>query len=304
MTVVVRAGSDDLPVAIEGAPVTVVVGDGGTNEVAVGGALEFAGRVGDLEFFPSSPIVVANGVVELGPMSLLGVTRREGSHLVAETVDIGPGFQLGELRVPCAPLSFVGSGHASEAAHRGNTPSRLRTPSCAASCVHYVTPATLDFHAQPEDGAPIRLTGSTIVGELEQRQGWSRVTTVDHVHIDGAQLTGWVEVAGLQKLAGSFGFTGGRGSLAPRSRGRGSRRAGGPGIYQGPARIDADTPVFSSAEGGHRWATVRDGAAEFEVVFRTGDARAEIWRAPSIPLLRGAWVSLKAVHPTPGIGKP
>jgi len=304
MTVVVRAGADALSIAIAGARVTVVPGEEGKSHVAVQGALEFAGHASGLEFFPASPVVVANGVVQLGPMSVLGATSLDGSDLVAKTVDIGPGFQLGQLSVPCSELTFVGSGHASEEAHRGIRPPPLRTVSCTEPCARYSTPETLDFHALPEDRALVRLTGSTIVSELERRGAWSRVATLDYVHMDGAQLTGWVKAAGLEKLSGGYGFTGGRSFGAPTPRGRGSVRASGPGVYRGPARIDPDTPVFSLADGGQRWATVRDGAAEFEVMFRAGDSRAEIQRAPFIPSLQGAWVSLKAVHTLPHDAKP
>jgi len=150
----------------------------------------------------------------------------------------------------------------------------------------------------------VRLTGTTIVMELERRLPWARVATLDYVHMDGAQLTGWVKLARLERLYSSSGFSGGRSFGAPTPRGRGYVRAAGPGVYRGPARIDPNTPVFSSADGGQRWATVRDGAAEFEVMFRAGDSRAEIWRAPFIPSLRGAWVSVKAVHTIPGKAKP
>jgi len=100
MTVVVRAGTDALSVEIAGARVTVVPGDAGKSQVAVQGALEFAGHSDGLAFFPSSPVMVADGVVQLGPMSVLGATSVNGSELVAKTVDVGPGFQLGELSVP------------------------------------------------------------------------------------------------------------------------------------------------------------------------------------------------------------
>jgi hypothetical protein len=296
MTVVVSAGADELSVAIAGAPVSVVPGEGGTSAVAVKGALEFAGRADGLDFFPSSPVVVANGVVELGPMSVLGATSMNGTHLVAKTVEIGPGFQLGALSVPCSALTFVGSGHAAEEAHRGIDPPSLRTVSCTTTCPSYSTPETLDFHALPDDGAYVRLTGSTIVSELERRGAWSRVATPDYVHMDGAQLTGWVRAEGLNKLPGYYGLSGGRSLGTPRQPQPGLVRASGADIYQGPARIEPDTAVFSSADSGHRWATVRDGAAEFEVMVRAGASRAEIRRAPFIPVLRDAWVSVKAVH--------
>lgn len=204
-------------------------------------------------------------------------TSTNGSEVIAKNIDIGGGFQLGEVSVPCSALTFVGAGHASEEAHRGVRRPRLRPVSCAQSCATFSTPETLDFYTLPDDDAPVRLTGSTLVSELERRGEWSRVATLDDVHMDGAQLTGWVRNAGLEELSGSFAFTGGRGL--------------------GPARIDLATPVYSSAGNGHRWATVRDGAAEFEVTFRSGEAWAQIRRAPHISFLQGAWVRVEAVHP-------
>lgn len=47
-----------------------------------------------------------------------------------------------------------------------------------------------------------------------------------------------------------------------------------------------------------------DDLATFEVVFRKGDAWAQIVSTPFIPTLSRAWVSMKAVHPTAGGAKP
>jgi len=158
----------------------------------------------------------------------------------------------------------------------------------------------LDFYASPGGGAHVRLTGSTIVSELERSGDWARVSTEDFVHMDGAQLTGWVEHSRLTKLSGGVGFTGGRSLGSPLGRGViGAASVTGAGTFRGPAHIDAGTPVLALPAGGEPWATIRDGKAEFEVVIKPGNDRAEVWRAPFIPHIRKAWVSLTAVHILP-----
>lgn len=300
LTVAVTAGTEELAVTVRGARVIVVPRDGGVSSVEVTGALEFEGRAEGIEFFPSAPVVVANGLVQLGPMSLLQQTSPRRAELVARTVDIGPSFQLSEVRLPCSGLAFLGSGDPSEEAHRGIRPPRLRVNSCPAPCARYTTPEGLDFHASPGDGAPVRLSGSTIVSELERRGQWTRVSTDDFVHMDGAQLTGWVEHSRLTRLSGEIGFSGGRSRVSPPGKGTmGTTSVIGPGALRGLAHIDAASPVFARSAGGERWATIRDGMAELEVVITPGNDRAEVRRAPFLPHLENAWVSLGAVHLLP-----
>lgn len=297
LTLAITAGSEELNVTVEGARTTLVPGERGASAVEVTGALEFQGRAEGIDLYPAAPLEVAGGVVQLGPMSVLQNTSPRGASIVAETVDIGPPFALSQVTVPCSALSFVGSGDPSEEAHRGTKSPRLRRPSCPQPCTHYTTPDVLDFHANPGGGAHVRLTGSTIVSELERRGDWTRVATEDFVHMDGAQLTGWVEHARLTKLSGGFGFTGGRGFGSLPTRGRaGAVRAGG---FRGPAHIDAGTRVFTLSTGGEPWATIRDGEAEIEVFIKPGNDRAEILSAPFIPHLTSAWVPVAAVHPIP-----
>jgi hypothetical protein len=78
----------------------------------------------------------------------------------------------------------------------------------------------------------------------------------------------------------------------------------GPGTLRGLAHIDVASPVFALSGGGEPWATIRDGMAEFEVVITPGNDRAEVRRAPFIPHLGNAWVSLKAVHLLPAKSAP
>jgi hypothetical protein len=204
------------------------------------------------------------------------------------------------MSMPCAELSFVGSGDPSEAAHRGTRPPRLRRPACADPCTYYTTPEELDFHASPFERPRVRLTGSTIVSELDRRGDWVRVSTDDFVHLDGAQLTGWVERARLTRIDGAVGYSGGRARSAPMDPGgRGVVRTSDPRIFHGPAHVDAGTPVFALPAGGEPWAVVRDAEAELEVIIRPGMDRAEILRAPFLPSLDHAWVPLTAVHPLP-----
>ena len=299
LTIAIRAGTEEFAVAVRGARVTVVPRDRGVSSVEVTGALEFEGRTEGLEFFPSAPVEVASGVVQLGPMSVLQQTSPRRAELVARKAEVGSSFQLSEVSVPCSALAFLGSGDPSEDAHRGIKAPRLRSPSCPEPCTSYRTPRVLDFHASPGGGAHVQLTGSTIVAGLERRGQWTRVSTEDPVHMDGAQLTGWVKHSRLTKINGLIGFSGGRASLADPVGGAGWSTVSGPGIYHGPAHIDAGTPVFTLPAGGEPWATVRDSKAEFVVVIRPGSDHAEVWGAPFIPHIRQAWVSLKAVHILP-----
>lgn len=296
LTVAVTAGTEELSVMVRGARVTVVPRDQGASAVAVTGAIEFDGRAEELELFPSTPVLVANGVVQLGPMSVLQKTSPRGAEVVARTVDIGASFQIGEVSVPCSVVSFVGSGDPSEEAHRGARPSRLRSYECPDPCTYYTTPDTLDFHVSPGDSDTVRLTGSTVVFALQRHGTWTRVATADHVHMDGAQLAGWVEHSRLTRIEGGVGFTGGRGFAEPLGRGTGGTRVSGPGVFQGPAHVDSGTPVFALPTGGDRWATIRDGEAELEVVIWPGRDRARVLRAPFIPHLASAWVQVAAVH--------
>jgi hypothetical protein len=236
-------------------------------------------------------------------MAVLQKTSPRGTDLVARTVDIGSPFELRELSVPCAGLTFVGSGDPSEREHQGTGVARLRHHACPDPCTYYDTPEVLDFHASPGDGTPVRLTGATIVSGLERRGPWTLVSTEDDVHMDGAQLMGWVEHARLTKIEGGIGFTGGRGRGAREGGGMGRRGLSGPGIYHGPAHIDAGTRVLA-LPGGEPWATVRDGEAEFEVVLRPGNDRAEVWGAPLVPFIGNAWVPATAVHILPAKAGP
>ncbi len=144
----------------------------------------------------------------------------------------------------------------------------------------------------------MRLTGSTVVSALERSGPWTRVTTEDFVHMDGAQLTGWVLHSRLHRLSGAIGFTGGHGWLPGRLAVVPSIHYAGPGIRQGPAHVDAGTLVYSSPSGGATWATVRDSAATLEIVVHTGDDRAEVLEsAPKLAVAStDAWVPPGAVH--------
>jgi hypothetical protein len=297
VTVRVPLGEEALDVDVDGARVTAVPIEGGALAAKVEAALELAGRIEGVEIFPIAAVTAANGIVELGPMSVLQSTSAVGSDLVARTVDVGPGFQLSGLTVPCDKVTFVGAGHPAEEAHRGVRAPRLRSVGCDRPCPSYSTPSVLDFYERPGEGASVRLTGSTIVTELEGQGEWARVATQDSVHMDGAQLTGWVRREQLTKLDGGFGFTGGRGFAELPGKGRGRRLARGEGVYQGPAHIDQDTPVFDSPTGGVAWATIADPTATFEVITRKGEARAELVSGPSFPALQRAWVAAGAVHP-------
>jgi hypothetical protein len=292
----VNAGAEEIAVRVRGARVSVVPGDGETSSVEVKGALELQGRVKGLELFPAAPLVVAGGVVQLGPTSVLQKTSPRGADLVARTVDIGAPFQLSEVSVPCSALSFVGSGDPSERSHRGTDVHMLRRHACPDPCTYYHTPDVLDFHESPGDGAPVRLTGATVVSGLERRGPWTLVSTEDDVHMDGAQLTGWVEHSRLTKIDGGIGFEGGGRGNELRNDGEfGRPSVTGPGVFHGPAHIDAGTPVLA-LPGGEPWGTVRDAEAEFEVVIRPGNDRAEVWSAPLLPFLGNAWVPITAVH--------
>lgn len=296
VTVIVPIRDEALAVDVERARLTAAPIEGGALAAKVEAALELEGRIEGAELFPVSLVTAANGVVELGPMSILQSTSVVGADLVATTVDIGPGFQLSGVSVPCDQITFVGSGHPAEEAHRGVRAPRPRSLPCEGRCVSYTTPAVLEFHERPGEGASVRLSGSTVVTELERHGEWARVSTQDSVHMDGAQLTGWVKRDQLTKIDGGFGFTGGRGFAAPSSKGRGRRVAKGEGVYQGPAHIEKDTPVFDSQTGGVVWAKVVDAEATFEVVLREGEPRAELLSGPSFPALQRAWVQAEAVR--------
>jgi hypothetical protein len=205
LSIAVAAGTEHLTVTVDGARVSVVPRDRGASSVSVMGALEFEGSTEGLEFFPSAPVEVASGVVQLGPMSVLHETSPRGAELLAQSVEIGTSFLLSEVSIPCSALAFVGSGHPSEEAHRGLRPPKLRGHSCPAPCANYMTPEELDFYASPGGDAHVRLTGSTVASELERRGRWARVSTEDFVHMDGAQLMGWVEHARLRRISGGSG---------------------------------------------------------------------------------------------------
>jgi hypothetical protein len=281
---------------VRGAPVVVVPGDGGASEVEVGGALAFEGRAEGIELFPAVPVEVAEGVVQLGPMSVLQGTSARGAAVVAGSVDIGE-LTLSELRIPCSALTFARSGDPREKDHLRHGP-RMRRPACPDPCRQYETPEAIDVYARPGGGARVRLSGgSTIVYGIERVGPWMLVSSADDVHLH-AQITGWLDHARLTEIEGTVVFTGGTGR-APDSRlgwgsfGRGAR----PGAYQGPVQVDAGTPVFAHLEGGLPWATVRDGEAEMEAYVDPGSLRAQVLRAPSLPALMNAWVPVGSVHP-------
>lgn len=306
LTLLVTDGPRSFPVAFEGAPISLIPGEHDQASAHVLGELELDGHAEGLEYYPVKPIEAAGGIVELGPISTLRDTSPRGSALVARTVDIGASsFSISELSVPCSSISFVGSGDPSEPSHRAIQAPSLRAPACTGPCAFYSTPDTLDFFFGPGSGERIRLTGSTVVAEIERKPGWIRVSSIDYVHIDGAQLLGWVDASRLTKLQGGVGFTGGRSFLSPPAAGSpGVVKRSGKGIYQGEAHIDSGTVAFADATGGQPWATVRDGSAGFEVVITQGQERAEVVRAPSIPLLTHAWVAAKAVHTLATLHKP
>lgn len=262
LTIAITAGTEMFDVTVQGARVTVVPRDREVSSVEVTGALEFVGRTEGLEFYPLAPVEVASGVVQLGPMSVLRQTSSRRAALVARKLEIGASFQMSQVSVPCSALAFVGSGDPSEDAHRGIKPPRLRSPECPELCTNYRTPRALDFYARPGAGAHVRLTGATIVSGLERRGQWTRVATKDSVHMDGAQLTGWVKHSQLTRIRGGIGFSGGRARSALPPGGVGTSTLSGPGIYNGPAHIDAEAPVFALSAGGEPWATVRDGQAD------------------------------------------
>jgi hypothetical protein len=296
LAVAVRAEPQAFVVTVEGARVTVIPRDTELSSVRVTGAFEFEGTARGLEFFPAVPVVVAHEMVQLSPMSQLRGAFPQGDMLAAQSVDIGVGFHISEVSLPCSALSFVGSGAASEDARRGISAPRLRSFACPPPCSHYTTPETLDFYPTPGGASRIRLSGSTIVAERERRGEWTRVTTEDHVHVDGAQLAGWVEHALLTELVGGVGHTGGRAVAASTPSNAGCSVAVRAGSYQAAATFDNGTAVFAGEIGGAPWATIRDGAAEFAVVIPPDGDRVQVVRAPFLPCLRNAWGARAAMH--------
>ncbi len=305
LDVAVETGSEAFSVQVRGAPVTVVPGSGAVSAVAVEGALAFEGRSAHLTFFPSAPIAVADGIVQLGPMSILQDTSPRGPDLVARTVDIG-GFTLGEVSVPCSGLSFVGSGDptAEEGYHVGRY-TRLRSLACTDPCQYYETAEGIDFHESPGSGVRVRLSGgTTFVARLERRGAWTRVATMDDVHMS-AQLTGWVEHARLTELQGGIGFSGGWSRPQPLGGGIGTVGRGvRAGTFHGPVHADGGAPVFASPEGGAPWAYIRDGEAELDAIVEPGSNRAQVLRAPSFPSLGNAWIPVTRVHAIPARQRP
>jgi hypothetical protein len=293
--VTVAAKPEPFEVSLDGVRIVLSPSTAGAPRVSVRGALAFEGTTPTPEMFPWEPVEVADGVVELGATAVLSDATIGDDEVVAKKVDIGTATVIGTIAIPCRSLTFAGSGHPAEAQHRGVNPRPLRDPSCPLPCLSYTTPEELTSRATPDAKDVIVLAGSTIVSEIDRRGPWVRVVTRDFVHLDGGQLTGWVELAKLKKLPGGFGFTGGRSMGEPMRGGRGPVVAKGPGVYQGPARIRAGSAVFDDRVAGAQWATVRDGKAEFEVVVRTGEPRAEILKAPGIPYLSRAWVAGEAV---------
>jgi hypothetical protein len=302
LTVEVGAGDEPFSVALRGARVVVVPRGEDVSSVAVQGALTFLGRAPELAFHPRAPVVVAGGLLELGRTSFLKKTSHLGDVLIAKTVDVGTPAVLGEVSVPCSALTFVGSGDPSEDKHPETPGSGLHRPACSDPCPTYETPDVIDMYAGPGKGAHLRLSGSTFVSELARSGRWALVFTEDEVHMD-ARLTGWVEHARLTKLDGGIGFSGNRYVPEPMNRGTSGATVKGPGTYQGPAHIAVGARFFTQSEGGEPWATVRDGAAAFEVLIWPGEHdRVQVMRAPFMPSLQNAWVSSKAVkalRPTP-----
>jgi hypothetical protein len=304
LDVTVEVDGDTFPVEVRGAPVVVLPGDGPASTVAVEGTLAFVGRVDKLVFFPATGVEVADGIVELGPKTLLQDTAPRDDRLVARTVDIGGGLTVSDVDVPCAALSFLGSGDPREELHVVGGGPRPRAPACAEQpwwCVYFYTPATLDVFALPGDGAHVRLAGgSTIVAALEYRGRWTRIATVDHVHL-GAQLTGWVEHRRLGlELAGGFGFSGNLSrEAAPQMATTHPGWGSGARVFHGMVHVDAGTPVLTRRDGGTPWARVLDRNAEIEAVIEPGSPRARVLSAPSLPDLPNAWVPVGAVHGLP-----
>ena len=129
LTVAVTSGEEEISVTLRGAPVVVVPRSGSIVPVEVGGALAFEAHAEGLVFHPVAPVVVAGGLVGLGPTSFLQRTSPRGAEAAAWTVDVGEPFVLARSPSP-AGLSRSSDRGPIRNAHHGNPRYRLGRPAC------------------------------------------------------------------------------------------------------------------------------------------------------------------------------
>lgn len=263
---------------------------GSSSTIDVDGDLVFRASALDVPYRPDAPVSISRGVAQLGDWSRLATVLARGADVVT-TADLGAGVSLASITVPCTALTID-----PPPAH----PSPLRSPACDATWWTTRGQRVLEFHATPGGASRVRVVLATprdgfTVCEIEDRGGWLRVANGDSVHVDGGQITGWVQRAALRRIRGGVGFTGGR-SMPEPTHSLHRRGVSGAGIRQLRAPVDGGTPVTATRDATAPWATVRPGGATLDVIVRDGDSWVEVASVGGLGAVTTAWIPRSAVH--------
>ena len=288
---VTPSGAPPFALTLDGVSATALPPSTGTSStIDIDGDLIFRAIALDVTYRPDVPVVTSHDIAQLGDWSQLVSVRARGTDVVANA-DLGAGISLASVIVPCRALTID-----PPPAH----PSPLRAPACGTTWWTTRGQRALTFRATPGSHSSVRVVLASprdgfIVCEIEHQGAWLRVANGDSVHIDGGQITGWIERSSLRQIHGGVGFTGGR-TMPDSTRSPGRRGVSGSGIHQLRAAVDGGTPVSATRGATAPWATVRASGATLDLIVRDGDPWVEIAGVAGLGAVTTAWVPRSAVH--------
>ncbi len=233
----------NLSIAVERTPATAQLRPGSTvADIDIAGTLEFRGETNNVPYVLSRDVDTLGSRVHLAPDAHIDRARayQDGS-LVDVTID--GRVEIRGLPVACDALSL----DAPPALH--SLPRVMRSHGDGTSWI--AARNVVRLRALP-GSTPLRVAlHEPFMVTFERTATRGPWWHVQWLGMRGSSLHGWVHASELRPMPnGSYG------SLLPRGHGTcGRGRVGGPGIYFGPASVEAGTTVFAS-RGSGAWARV------------------------------------------------
>jgi len=248
----------------------------------VDGSLVFDARAADLHYALSRQVTTAAGMLQLSTAAWLDGVRGHAAGVVAR-VTLDGYVRLRRVALPCAALTLDAGPEAPVVETpmidiwepRGHTVTLWRLPGRGAALrVDLVEPGRLRFARLAREGDYFEVRWTSRHGS--RLRGWIHRSELQPMRT-GSCGTGTVPATGRMGLCGRH--------LVPT------------GLYSGPARVAAGTPVFASRQTRRPWATTHE--LEVEVVYFEGEPMVQLRRVPGIAErcedLLHAWVPRAAV---------
>jgi len=275
-------GARPFPLALHALPFLVAPGRGRLARVHASGPIAFVGEARDLEYWIASPVDAMGGQLRLRQWSKLVRVARAGDVLVG-TARLGIGVRIPRARARCDSLSLDVPNSFSP------TP---EPPAPDSEDLYWARGPSIFLHAGPGARAGVRVVGprpELAFEDLGVQGRWRRVRFRE----GDSSVEGWADHRELRPAREEpFGI-----GIAGMGDGCGIGFDGGPGVFEGPARIARGTVVFAH-RGRGPWGVVETDEA-LRIRHVRGAAWARILTAPGMfetcHALDHAWVAQSAV---------